>query len=96
MQKNKKYGSSYIVFLEETEVTDHTNPDEHCGCSQQDAADIIVCQVLEKERKHSEIKHKFNLKNLLSLSPTIKNLIKNTANKAQFKTNLCLNSNFER
>lgn len=50
--KTKSSRSSYIVFLKEPEVTNHAEPDEHCGCSQQDTADIIVCQVLQEERKY--------------------------------------------
>lgn len=46
--QKEKHESSYIVFLEETKVTNHTDPDEHCGCTQQDTADIIVCQVLQE------------------------------------------------
>lgn len=50
--KTKKHGSSYVVFLEETKVTNHADPDEHCGRTQQDTADIVVCQVLQEKRKH--------------------------------------------
>lgn len=47
--KNLSCYYSYIIFLKESKVTDHTDPDKHRGCSQQDAADIIVCQVLQDE-----------------------------------------------
>ena len=53
-QKQRRY-SSYIVLLEETKVTDHTDPDEHCGRSKQDTADIIVCQVLQEEKYTSMV-----------------------------------------
>lgn len=58
----ENHGSSYIVFLEETKITNYTNPDEHCCCSQQDTADIVVCQVLQKERKHNLMKNKLIFK----------------------------------
>lgn len=45
----KAVSSSHVVLLEETKVTNHADPDEHCGRSQQDTADIIVCQVLQEE-----------------------------------------------
>lgn len=46
----KAQSSSHIVLLEEAEVADDADPDEQRGCSQQDTADIIVCQVLHEKK----------------------------------------------
>lgn len=52
----KAVSSSHIVLIEETKVTNHTNPDEHRGCSKQDTADIIVCQVLQEQMQVAAIR----------------------------------------
>lgn len=46
MQDWRQRQGSHIVLLEEAEVANDSDPDEQRGCSQQDAADIVVCQVL--------------------------------------------------
>lgn len=48
--KMQHHESSYVVFLKETKVTNHTNPHKHGGGSQQDTAHSIISQELLKER----------------------------------------------
>lgn len=37
---------AYIVLMEEGQVADDADPDEQCRGAQEDAADIVTCQVL--------------------------------------------------
>lgn len=52
----KAVSSSHIVLIEETKVTNHADPGEHCGCSKQDTADIIVGQVLQEQMQVATIR----------------------------------------
>lgn len=37
---------AYIVLMEEGQIADDADPDEQRGSAQEDAADVIACQVL--------------------------------------------------
>lgn len=40
---------THVVLVEKSQVADDTNPDEQRGGTQEDAADIIACEVLWEE-----------------------------------------------
>lgn len=40
----------YIIFLEVTQVSDNSNPDEESRCSKQNAAQIVICEILRNEK----------------------------------------------
>lgn len=42
--------STYIVFLEVAHVANHTDPNKHGACAEEDAAHIIACKDLFKRR----------------------------------------------
>lgn len=45
---------AYIVRLKVTQISDDSNPDEERRRPQQDAAQVIVCEVLGRETKTAE------------------------------------------
>lgn len=40
----------YIIFLEVTQVSDNSNPDKKSRGSKQNAAQIIICEILRNEK----------------------------------------------
>lgn len=56
----------YIICLEVTQVSDDANPDKKCRCSKQNAAQIVVREILGNEKKRciSKIFYSTQLRNL--------------------------------
>lgn len=42
---------AYIVRLKVTQISDDSNPDKECRRPEQDAAQVVVCEVLRKKKK---------------------------------------------
>lgn len=47
----------YVICLEVTQVSDDANPDKERGRSKQNAAQIIICEILENEKTDIWVKY---------------------------------------
>lgn len=57
---------AYIVLLEECEVTNNSNPNQECGGSQQDAAQIIRGHILSEDNRSTfHNKHSMKIAELI-------------------------------
>lgn len=44
----------YIICLEVTQVSDDADPDKERRCSKQNAAQIVICEILGNEKNRHE------------------------------------------
>lgn len=57
----------YIIGLEVAQVSDDANPDKECRRSKQDAAQIVVCEILGNEKTDVLVKYSIPLSSGTSL-----------------------------
>ena len=65
----------YIICLEVTQVSDDANPDIECRRSKQNAAQIVVCEILGNEKTDILVKYSIPLSSGTSLETDWKRMV---------------------